>query len=76
MALLSDDGLDVTYLASSLRQPPAGATPTPGTPAPAAPAPAARPVADRLAELASLRDRGLITESEHDERRRAIIGEV
>jgi hypothetical protein len=71
MALLSDDGLDATYLASSLRQPPVGATQ-----APAAPTPATRPVADRLAELASLRDRGLITESEHDERRRAIIGEV
>jgi hypothetical protein len=71
MALLSDDGLDATYLASSLRQPPVGATSAPG-----APPPAARPIADRLAELASLRDRGLITQAEHDERRRAILGEV
>lgn len=71
VALLTDDGLDAAYLASSLRQPAVGA----GS-APVAPPPGARPVADRLAELASLRDRGLITETEYDERRRAIISEV
>jgi hypothetical protein len=67
MTLLSDDGLDATYLASSLRPqpppPPASATPTAST-------------AARLAELKGLLDQGLVTQAEYDERRRAIIGSI
>jgi hypothetical protein len=61
MTLLTDNGLESTYLASALRQPSA--------------APAATPVsaASRLAELRSLLDAGVITQQEHDVRRTAII---
>jgi hypothetical protein len=64
MTLLSDDGLDATYLASALRQQ-----------SPAQPAPEAAPptVTARLEELKSLLDRGLVTQEEYDERRKAII---
>jgi hypothetical protein len=69
MTLLSDDGLDATYLASSLRQPPADR--------PAPPAPVAPPAASaRLEELKNLLDRGLITQDEYAERRKAIIDSV
>ena len=65
MTLLSDDGLDATYLASSLRQPPPSTSP--------APAPSA---AARLEELKGLLDQGLVTQAEYDERRAAIIGSI
>jgi Short C-terminal domain len=71
MTLLSDDGLGATYLASSLRRPstaPSGPTP--------APVPVQRSVAERLAELGTLRDQGTITQAEYDERRQAIIDAV
>ena len=70
MALLTEDGLPATYLASNLR-PAAPATPA-ATPA----EDVAEDVADRLRRLRSLLDQGLITQAEHDERRRAIIDEV
>jgi hypothetical protein len=67
MALLTDDGLESTYLASSLRR----------TAAPkASPATPPTPVRQRLGELKGLLDDGLITQAEHDERRRAIIDAV
>ncbi|MCW2816665.1 MAG: hypothetical protein JWN84_4120 [Nocardioides sp.] len=66
MTLLTDDGFEATYLASNLR---GQVTP------PAATAPAAS-VAERLRELASLRDQGLITPEEHDVRRATIIDSV
>jgi hypothetical protein len=71
MTLLSNEGLDATYLASSLRQP---TTP----PSPAGPtAPAAGTAAEvRLTELRGLLDKGLVTQAEYDERRRAIIDSV
>jgi hypothetical protein len=71
MTLLSNEGLDATYLASSLRQP---TTP----PSPAGPtAPAAGTAAEvRLTELRGLLDKGLMTQAEYDERRRAIIDSV
>ncbi len=67
MTLLTDAGLEATYLAANLRNP--------------APAPAATPAeqattAKRLAELKGLLDEGLITEAEHDAQRRAIIDAV
>ncbi len=67
MALLTDDGLESTYLASSLR----GTTP-PATP-PATPSAVPSTTRERLAELKGLLDDGLITQAEHDERRRAVI---
>ena len=73
MALFSDDGLDATYLAASLRQPPATA---PATPAPDPEPVRTRSVAERLSELAALRDEGVITADEHDRRRAAIIDQV
>jgi hypothetical protein len=67
VALLTEDGLDATYLAANLRgQAPASAAP------PASPASAAA----RLAELRGLLDAGLVTQAEYDERRRAIIDAV
>jgi hypothetical protein len=79
MALFTDNGLDATYLAASLRQPPAApaapATPV-SSPAPPQVAPEARAVAERLAELTRLRDQGVITPEEHDRRRAAIIDQV
>jgi hypothetical protein len=68
MALLTDDGLDATYLASSLRQQPPASPATNPTPT--------ATVAARLEELKGLLDRGLVTQTEHDERRAAIIGSI
>ncbi len=71
MALLSDDGLDATYLAANLR---GQGTPTPTDPAtPVAPR---ATTAERLEELLALRERGLVTQAEYDERRKAIIDSV
>ena len=63
MTLLTDQGLEATYLASNLRQP--------GTPD--APAASTRPASERLGELQGLLDGGLITADEYDARRRTII---
>lgn len=68
MALFSDDGLDATYLAASLRQPPVDPPVDPPVRTPS--------VAERLAELAELRDEGVITAEEHDRRRAAIIDQL
>lgn len=51
------------------------ATAKPAEPAPAAPAPAAT-VEQRLAELDRLRAQGLITETEHANRRAEILREI
>jgi hypothetical protein len=71
MTLLTENGLDATYLASSLR-PQGGPTVSP----PVAPAAPPRDVAGRLAELKSLVDQGLVTQTEYDARRQAIIDSV
>jgi hypothetical protein len=65
MALLTDDGFEATYMASSVRgripdAPPATTGPT-GTPS------------ERLAELKGLLDQGLVTQDEHDAARRRIL---
>jgi hypothetical protein len=73
MTLLSDDGLDATYLASSLRQSP---QPTPAAPAGAPPTASPPSATSRLEELKGLLDRGLVTQVEYDERRKAIIDSV
>ena len=62
MAMFTDHGLEATYLASSLRSQPS--------------VPTAPSAADRLLELRSLLDRGLITQAEHDERRAQIIAGI
>jgi hypothetical protein len=67
MTLLSDDGLDATYLAANLRGTQAANQATP---------PPSATTAARLEELKSLLDRGLVTQSEYDERRKAIIDSV
>jgi hypothetical protein len=64
MTLLEDDGLEATYLASNLR---------PSQPGHASPPPAERSVTDRLAELERLRAQDLVTQSEYDARRAAIL---
>ncbi|TCJ22556.1 SHOCT domain-containing protein [Nocardioides jejuensis] len=67
MTLLDDDGLAATYLASNLRHD------QPSAPA----AEGSRPTAaQRLTELQQLLAQGLITQAEHDERRRAILDEL
>lgn len=71
ITLLSDDGLDATYLASSLR---GQATPSPTEPA--TPMTPPRTTADRLEELKALLDGGLVTQAEYDARRQAIIDSV
>lgn len=63
MALVSEDGLTATYLASSMRGS-SQAAPTP------------RDVATRLRELDRLRSEGLVTEDEHASRRAAILDDL
>jgi hypothetical protein len=85
MTLLTDDGLDATYLASSLRpHPQQAAEPVPQASQPSQPtrpAPSATPSTDRTAtsrlrELQGLLDQGLVTQAEYDRRRQAIIDSV
>ncbi len=63
VALLDQDGVGATYLASQLRREQQPAMPP-------------RPTADRLRELEGLREQGLVTEAEYAARRTAILGEV
>jgi hypothetical protein len=75
VTMLSKDGMEATYLASALAQRPP-ATP-PRVPA-SAPAPAPRPktVEERLRELQSLRDGGLVSEDEFQAQRAKILGSI
>jgi hypothetical protein len=66
MTLLSDDGFEATYLASSLRP----------QPTPTDPPPVTATNATRLRELRALLDEGLIDQAEHDARRQVIIDSV
>jgi Short C-terminal domain len=63
---LLDDGLDATYIATSLR----------GQSAPQPAAPPSKGAAHRLRELQQLRDDGLVTPAEYEARRRAIVESV
>jgi hypothetical protein len=67
MTLLTDDGLEATYLAASLRGQSPASEPTPAEKA---------TTAKRLAELKGLLDEGLISQAEYDAQRRAIIDAV
>jgi hypothetical protein len=64
--VLSDNGLDATYVLSNLR----------GKAQPEPPAVAPASVAERLRQLGELRDQGLITPADYDARRAAIIDSV
>jgi len=66
MTLLTDDGLESTYLAANLR-------PTVRTSAHEPPTPSTASAAARLTDLRTLLDRGLISQAEYDERREAIV---
>lgn len=67
MTLISDDGLDATYLASSLR----------GTQSRDRPAErSGRSTQERLRELQQLRDEGLITTEEYQRRRTDIVDSI
>lgn len=67
MTLLTDNGLEATYLAANLRGQSPASAPTPAEKA---------TTAKRLAELKGLLDEGLITQAEYDGQRRAIIDTV
>jgi hypothetical protein len=72
LTLLTEDGLDATYLAANLRGPQAGSP----TASPVAPEPPRADPAQRLTELKSLMDQGLVTPTEYEARRKAIIDTV
>lgn len=67
MTLLTDNGLESTYLAASLREPLATSK---------SPATEQATAAKRLGELKVLLDDGLITQAEYDEQRRSIIDAI
>jgi len=68
LTMLTENGLEATYLASHL-----GDRRTTDADAPDKPV---RTTEERLAELGALRDSGAITEAEYAERRRAIIDSI
>ena len=70
MTLLSDNGLDATYLASNLRDGTGGGASPPVSRATSS---SGRTVNDRLRELQQLRDEGLVTYDEYDTRRKEIL---
>jgi hypothetical protein len=63
MTMLTDDGFEATYLASSLR----GLPTTPPPPADAS---------ERLRQLQELKDQGLVSSEEYDARRTAILDSI
>jgi len=67
MAFLEEDGLTATYVMSNLH-PKDSASPKADEPD--------RTVEQRLTELDELRDKGMITQAEYDERRAAIVGSI
>jgi hypothetical protein len=64
ITLLEDHGLEASYLASHLQQRPVSGQPSP---------PAVRGAEERLRELRSLLDQGLVTQEEYEARRRAVV---
>lgn len=68
VTLLTDDGLDAAYLASSLRRPEPVSPPTTS--------PAPRTAEERLRELQQLLDQGLVTQQEYDARRRVVLDQI
>lgn len=68
VTLLSDDGVDAAYLASTLASRSGSRASEPMQPA--------RSVEQRLQELQALKDKGLITAQEYEARRREILGSI
>lgn len=68
VTLLTDDGLDAAYLASSLRRPEPVSPPTTS--------PSPRTAEERLRELQQLLDQGLMTQAEYDARRRVVLDQI
>ncbi|MBZ5736975.1 SHOCT domain-containing protein [Nocardioides mangrovi] len=68
MTLLTDNGLEATYLSANLRTPPPAA--------PVVPPDATPTVATRLRELKGLLDEDLITQDEYAARRQAILDQT
>lgn len=69
VSLLGQDGIDTTYLASTIaaqsrRQTPANPTQRPKT------------AEERLQELQALKDKGLITDAEYEAQRQKILGAI
>ena len=64
LTLLEDHGLEASYLSAHLRTRPAAEQPQ---------APAVRSAEERLRELRSLLEQGLISQEEHDARRKAVV---
>jgi len=67
-ALLGRDGLDATYIASTLARRPQAQTP------PAAQTP--KTTEQRLQELQALKDKGLVTDDEYTTQRAQILGSI
>lgn len=72
VTLLTDDGLEATYLSANLR----GKKVADSDSVDDGPAPIPATAAQRLAELKTLLDDGVITQAEHDARRQAIIDAI
>jgi len=64
LTLLEDHGLEASYLSAHLQARPVAEQP---------PAPAVRSAEERLRELRSLLESGLISQEEHDTRRKAVV---
>ena len=64
LTLLEDHGLEASYLAAHLQARPVTEQPSP---------PAVRSAEERLRELRSLLESGLISQEEHDARRKAVV---
>jgi hypothetical protein len=64
LTLLEDHGLEASYLSAHLQARPVAEQP---------PAPAVRSAEERLRELRSLLEQGLISQEEHDARRQAVV---
>lgn len=67
LTLLEDHGLEASFLSAHLRERSVAEQP---------PAPAVRSAEERLRELRSLLEQGLISQEEHDARRKAVIDEL
>lgn len=64
LTLLEDHGLEASYLSAHLQARPVAGQPT---------TPAVRSAEERLRELRSLLEQGLISQEEHDARRKAVV---
>jgi Short C-terminal domain len=68
VAMLSNDGIDATYLASTLASHSRAQPPHP--------AQVAKTAEQRLQELQALRDKGLVTDDEYETQRQKILGSI